>query len=184
MRGWFVRGCSGKQSAGKGRFFFTKSETSAGNGEADRCGQRCAGRIVNRFGRYHTIRQPGTMAVLAFPCFQDRLPLRRDAVSVGGKRALSPKFCIRQTIQAGLPRGTVSDGTGVFAATRTDAGYGCPSGRWRTNRSCHKPDCRQVPDHVFRPARTTVFPVRPVGMSAVVTASPRRFAVVYRIPVT
>ena len=45
------------------------------------------------------------MAVLAFPCFQDRLPLWRDAVSVGGKRALSPKFCIRQTIQAGLPRG-------------------------------------------------------------------------------
>ena len=80
--------------------------------------------------------------------------------------------------------GTVSDGTGVFAATRTDEGYGCPSGRWITNRSCHKPDCRQVPDHVFRPARTTVFPVRPVGMSAVVTASPRRFAVVYRIPVT
>ena len=105
MRGWFVRGYSGKQSADKGRFFFTKSKTSAGNGEAGRCRQRCAGRIVNRFGRYHTIRQPDTMAVLAFPCFQDRLPLRRDAVSVGGKRALSPKFCIRQTIQAGLPRG-------------------------------------------------------------------------------
>jgi hypothetical protein len=105
-------------------------------------------------------------------------------VFAGGKRALFLKFFIRQTIQAGLPKETVSDGTGVFAATRTDTGYGRPFGRRITNRLCHKPDGRQVTDHVFRPDRTTFFPVRSVGMSVVATASPRRFAVVYRIPVT